>query len=230
MLQAAALNENSRTIIFVHYAGHGQEIGGNLHFVGPTGKTFNVAGAFFNEVDESSFFGESANVDVVFILDSCYSNIDTRSAALPGRMVEVLAAVDESDPTAFSPGTRASFTSNLLNEIAARKGRGDRDVEFAELIEFLRGQWPVKKPTHARKTSLFTVALLKNADFPCFGRPFCSLLMQVFFLHSILTFGNRDFFLKGSVTTSEIEWSLVQLENRCCVYRNYYYYLKQIAF
>lgn len=66
------------------------------------------------------------------------------------RVVEVLAATDGTTPTSFTPSTHASFTGKLANELAARKSRGDNDVELAELMETLRSKSdsPRRKPVH----------------------------------------------------------------------------------
>jgi hypothetical protein len=58
----------------------------------------------------------------------------TRAPKVVGRVVEVLAAVDDPSPLAFVPGQRASFTSKLYNELQARKKLGHEAVDLAELV------------------------------------------------------------------------------------------------
>lgn len=80
MLKEAVAYER-RTIVFVHYAGHGTEINDNLRFAdGNLEKSFGVDRAFFKFVDEQSYLEPNANVDVVFIFDACCSHLPTRSA------------------------------------------------------------------------------------------------------------------------------------------------------
>ena len=144
-----AMAEDKRTIIFIHYAGHGAEVNDNLHFVDGRGKkTFCVNQIFFQEVSEQTYLESRTNVDVVFIFDSCYSYLAARSSMVTQRVVEVLAATDEITPRAFGPSGHSSFTGKLANELAVRKGRGDNDVELAELMECVRSKSPRVKPVH----------------------------------------------------------------------------------
>lgn len=123
---------------------------GALHFLaGPTDQWFNTEKTLVDPA--CAHYDLIQNVDVIFIFDSCYSYLATRSAAAPPRIVEVLAAVDANDPLANSPGERMSFARLLTDEIATRKRKGEKSVQFAELIASLRRASPVKKPTHGLK-------------------------------------------------------------------------------
>ncbi|RMJ26083.1 hypothetical protein PHISP_03062 [Aspergillus sp. HF37] len=144
-----AISYEGRTIVFVHYAGHGTEFNGDLHFVDGNSKmSFRVYQTFFLFVGEQSYLEGKTNVDVVFLFDGCYSHLATRSSVTTQRVVEVLAATDEIAPDALTPPKHASFTGKLANELAARKDRGDNDVELAELMETLRSKSPRRKPVH----------------------------------------------------------------------------------
>ena len=95
----------------------------------------------------------NSNVDVVFILDSCYSGKATRAVGGPGRIVEVLAAV-EADQTAFRNSPEEvrtqyrTFTSKIADYVSRKRGKGET-VELAEMIACLRQESPTKKPVHA---------------------------------------------------------------------------------
>ncbi|OJJ40815.1 hypothetical protein ASPWEDRAFT_235099 [Aspergillus wentii DTO 134E9] len=181
-----AVSSSGRTLVLVHYAGHGEDIEGELHFVGPPGhsrreRTIRANRWIFAEVDmDDSFLGPADLVDAIFFFDSCYSHLTTRSP-VRSRVVEVLAAVDASDPFAFPPRTRPSFTAEVANEIAFRKARGDRVVEFAELVQFLRASSEVK-PIYAMRVG-FNSTRLTFPDILTQSTPQFPSLQAVFSFH-----------------------------------------------
>lgn len=141
---------NGRCIIFFHYAGHGiQGHNDTLLFTSASGlKSFN-AGRLFSDVDSDSvILDDNSPVDVVFILDCCYSFLATKAAKPVGRIVEILAAVDANTPGAFIPGQRVSFTAKLATKAASLKGQGYQSIELAEIMSFIRAELPIKKPSH----------------------------------------------------------------------------------
>src|SRR5947207_9180916 len=108
----AAIQSPGRSIVLVHYAGHGKiDRNGDLVFQAnfkSHQRSFRFRNTFLDIVSENSPFSESnPSVDVVFILDSCYSGRATRAATNVSRVVEVLAAV-KAEETAFSHHTTAS--------------------------------------------------------------------------------------------------------------------------
>ena len=140
-----AVESNERVLLLVHYAGHGFEKDGSLLFTDAQGhKVVRWDRDFVHLVD----LEELAKVDVLFILDSCYSYLGTRQYIPATRVVQVLAAVDENTKFAFGAGNTASFTGKLLNELKARKRAGANSVDLAELISDLREKSPQKKPVH----------------------------------------------------------------------------------
>ncbi|GMF77963.1 unnamed protein product [Aspergillus oryzae] len=147
ILQAMAMT--GRTIIFIHYAGHGLNWNEDLHFCDASGrKHFNVESNILSLVNSASPITDAHNIDVVLIFDSCYSYLVTRGFTGESRVVEILAAVDEKTRLAFSPGVRASFTGKLYAEIIRRKHLGAKDIELADLITHLRKESPLKKPSY----------------------------------------------------------------------------------
>ncbi|KAB8079748.1 hypothetical protein BDV29DRAFT_164276 [Aspergillus leporis] len=143
------MTTTGRTIILIHYAGHGVNWNENLHFCNATGKKLlNVKRDMLDIVDSKSSITDSHNVDVMFLFDSCYSYLAAREYTGHNRVVEVLAAVDESSRLAYVPGLRASFTGKLYAELIKRKQSGAKNVELAELIAHLHESSPVKKPAH----------------------------------------------------------------------------------
>ncbi|KAE8309422.1 hypothetical protein BDV41DRAFT_431237 [Aspergillus transmontanensis] len=144
-----AMGMTRRTIIFIHYAGHGLNWNEDLHFCDASGrKHFNVDSNILSLVNSASPITDAHNIDVVLIFDSCYSYLATRGFTGESRVVEILAAVDEKSKLAFSPGVRASFTGKLYAEILRRKQLGTKDIELADLIAHLRKESPVKKPSY----------------------------------------------------------------------------------
>lgn len=185
-----------RTLVLVHYTGHGTDINGDLHLVSLKGRTMSVNKFLFEEVSEQqSLLGRYDQVDVVFFFDCCYGHLATRTITALGRVVEVLAAVDASDPAAFAAGGRAAFTSKLANEIAARKGRGDKDVEFAELIASLRKKKAIKKPTNSLRVGVNSIRL----KFPGPSVQKASTSAQDLCLQAVFTFR-----IAKAVTTDEL--------------------------
>ena len=80
-----------RTLVLVHYTGHGTDINGDLHLVSPNGRTMSVNKFLFEEVSEQqSLLGRYDQVDVVFFFDCCYGHLATRTITALGRVVEVL--------------------------------------------------------------------------------------------------------------------------------------------
>ncbi|KAB8257009.1 hypothetical protein BDV32DRAFT_140776 [Aspergillus pseudonomiae] len=144
-----AMIMTGRTIILIHYGGHGLNWNDELHVCNSTGrKLFSVNRNMLDLVDSKSVVTDSHNIDLVFIFDSCYSYLVTREYTGHDRVVEILAAVDEDSRLAFSPGLRAAFTGKLYTEILRREQSGAQDIELAELIAYLHRKSPVKKPAH----------------------------------------------------------------------------------
>ncbi|KKK26496.1 hypothetical protein ARAM_001012 [Aspergillus rambellii] len=156
-----AMAKSGRTIILIHYAGHGVKWNDKLHFCNGAGnKRINVDREILGLVDSNSALPDSASVDVVFLFDSCYSYLATRNYTAGPRVVEVLAAVDESSQLAFAPGRHASFTGKVYAELIKRKQSGATNVELAELHACLRKTSPVKKPAHRLIVGVNSLRLL----------------------------------------------------------------------
>ena len=147
-----------RSIVFVHYAGHGTLIDGSLFIGNSSQKILSVERVFFGDLIDGSLSMDDS-VDVVFILDCCYSYATTRVVTPVSRVVEVLAATSENTPAANPASVRASFSGELANELARRKGRGDASVELAEAIEALRGRASKIKPTHCLRLGSNSIRL-----------------------------------------------------------------------
>ncbi|KAJ9296428.1 hypothetical protein DTO271G3_5126 [Paecilomyces variotii] len=150
----AALNYSpqSRCICFIHYTGHGT-VGphNNLFFTSASGnnKTIN-ANLLIEQFVAEGMFSYDALVDVVIVLDCCYSYsyLATKSTKpVIKRSVDILAAVDAN--AAFIPGQRISFSAKLATKVAQLKGTGRESIDMAELIAILRAESPQRKPTHA---------------------------------------------------------------------------------
>jgi hypothetical protein len=153
----SAIAEHSRTLVVVHYAGHGDKdandllmFTSNLQLKGGCTQSFGANKFLFELTDNRSFLfepdasGDQNHVDVLYILNSCYSHLATQAAPATGSIIQVLATVDATNPVAFGPTLRSSFTSKLLNEITARRNRGEQGIDFSDLIGDLRNASSVK--------------------------------------------------------------------------------------
>ncbi|KAN0080772.1 hypothetical protein V8E54_003976 [Elaphomyces granulatus] len=131
-------------------------------------RSLNVRRTLLNPV-LSPTFGEDLNneenpaVDIVFILDACFSAHVTKSISgymiariVPptgiSRVVEVLAAVDAGEGALGNNPHRPkiqnrTFTAKLSAEVALARGRG-ASIEFSEVMTSLRASSPSKKPVH----------------------------------------------------------------------------------
>jgi hypothetical protein len=157
-----AVSALGRSVIIIHYAGHG---GANsldqLELRSQSGKKIAASGLLLNFTTESLVSLDQA-VDVVVIFDCCYSFLAARNTNSQSRIVEMLSAGDESDPVAFAAGTKNSFTSKLLIEIRSRSQRGDKLVEMADVIDKLQQSSPVKKPGYAALLGIGSITLPLN--------------------------------------------------------------------
>lgn len=127
----------------VHYAGHSKmSVHEELLFVANSKnqRSFDLQRTLLSPVLrlETESHEENPQVDVVYILDACFSGRVTRAAAGASRIVEVLAAVDAEDEALGNNPSRPkiqnrTFTSKLATEISIAKGRGP-PIELAEII------------------------------------------------------------------------------------------------
>ncbi|PKY05309.1 hypothetical protein P168DRAFT_218201, partial [Aspergillus campestris IBT 28561] len=143
------MDSNGSVLLLVHYTGHGFTKNDTLYFTDSQGhQPARWERDFVYIVDSGSPIDDSDRIDVLFILDSCYSYLESRRYTPAKRVVQVLAAVDESTESALSAENTASLTEKLLNELRARKQAGAQSVDFAELVSDLREKSPQKKPVH----------------------------------------------------------------------------------
>lgn len=118
------------------------------------GKRKHVSWArILHQVTDRNVIEDHAPLDVVFIIDSCYSGITTRKDQSVKRIVEVIAAVDASG-TALgndltNPKKQArTFTSKIADHLALLKGKKTDAIDFATIAATLTAESPVKKPTY----------------------------------------------------------------------------------
>ena len=187
MLEAAkTAAENGRCIVFFHYAGHGTPgPHDDLFFASASGlKSFNAERLFSDtDVRGGVILDDYSPVDVIFILDCCYSFLATKAAKPIGRVVEVLAAVDANTPGAFIPGQRVSFTGKLATKAAFLKGQGYQSIELAEIMSFMRAESPIKKPSHIVRIGTSSVRLWYSKDISNKTPPGPPKLRAVFQVH-----------------------------------------------
>ena len=104
--------------------------------------------AFLHHINETSDYAEGMDVDVVFIIDSCFSGF-AANRTLPvqvPRVVEILAAC-ESDKTALGNKGQQNrtFTAKLADTVAKQKGKGE-PLSFAEMMALVDKDSPKIKP------------------------------------------------------------------------------------
>ncbi|KAJ5101246.1 hypothetical protein NUU61_003468 [Penicillium alfredii] len=146
-----AANAPGKSIVLMHYAGHGEIRGKQLFAVeGRSRRSINLQ-RFIDTVvagDVQDF--DIADTDAVFVLDCCYSHnshIATRAFNPTTRVVEILSASDDHTPEALTP-PRNTLTGKLWGEIARRKRDGHHFVGLSDVMATLRENSPVVKPTH----------------------------------------------------------------------------------
>ncbi|PYH39007.1 uncharacterized protein BO87DRAFT_348660 [Aspergillus neoniger CBS 115656] len=170
---SAAKSSPGRSLVTVHYSGHGLLVDGALSFADTVAgeRTFSANVTLFYLVASSNYGGylaETDKVDVLFILDCCYSHMALRGVEVSPRVVEMIAAVDINDPLAFAP-PQNTFTSKIISEVVRRQREGHLYIEMADLIQTLRARPnAIKKPTHGITIGNHSICLpltgLANVD------------------------------------------------------------------
>lgn len=133
------LDLDGRSLLLVHYAGHGTVVNGELMFTagGHRSKAISWPELVRNATNQKTI-EDSDLLDVLFIIDSCYSG------------TEVVAAVNSSgtalgnDPS--NPRTQArTFTSKLADYIAHLKGQNADSIDFSVAIAKLVAESPLNE-------------------------------------------------------------------------------------
>ncbi|KAJ5138869.1 uncharacterized protein N7515_003717 [Penicillium bovifimosum] len=144
-----------KSIVLIHYAGHGAVNTGQLFAVeGRSRRSLNfqriIDSAVAGDIQGISEDMDIGDTDTIFVLDCSYSHVATRASNPTTRTVEVLSASDDSTPVAFAP-PRNTLTGKLRGEIARCKRDGHRFVIFSEVMAAIRANSPAVKPTHQVK-------------------------------------------------------------------------------
>lgn len=159
------------SLLLVHYAGHGGlNVKGSLSFYArvPAVRSFDYTKIIHSTLISPIVSVEKKleRVDVVIILDSCFSGNATRATPLTERTVELIAAVS-ADQLALGNSSDSArtvartFTARLAGEVAIRRGREEKSVLLSEVIETLRSH------SNAERLPLFqTVAGSKSIRIP----------------------------------------------------------------
>jgi hypothetical protein len=155
-----ALQCEGRSLVIIHYAGHGHENdNGELELCNEDRKKAINADRLIEELTDGCHMSLDEPIDIVIIFDCCYSFLSTRNANTESRKLEILAANDVRDPVAFGRDSANSFTSKLLVEIRNRVQRGYDSVELAGVIDALQLSSPVKGPTYSAKLGLGSITI-----------------------------------------------------------------------
>ncbi|KAJ5223220.1 hypothetical protein N7468_007762 [Penicillium chermesinum] len=150
MFQRATM-ASGKSIVFVHYAGHGEVRSGQLFAVeGRPNRRINLQRLIDSVVAGDVQDFDIGDTDTVFVLDCCYSHVATRAYDPTTRVVEILAACDDSNPIALTP-PRNTLTGKLRGEIARRKHDSHQSVILADVMATIRANSTVVKPTHIVK-------------------------------------------------------------------------------
>lgn len=155
----AAISRPGRTILIIHYAGHGGDNGhGELVLSDRLGKKLARADYLLGPVGTPELDSD-APIDVLYIFDSCFSFLTTRQINARSRIVEILAANDDRDPFAYGRQGTCSFTSKLFMEVRERAQRGEKMIEIAQIMDKLQQAAVVKTPSHTVKVGLGSIVL-----------------------------------------------------------------------
>ncbi|RDW64364.1 uncharacterized protein DSM5745_09775 [Aspergillus mulundensis] len=167
-IQELAYTAAGRSLVIYHYAGHGQQDSeGSLYFVenGRRGAAcINASRRLFQDPCE---FEMSDNMDCLFILDCCYSRIPSRAMETTPRTVELIANAATDEATSHSN----TITNKLYRAIMYRKSQGQQYIEFAELMESLRGEAIAENqevPTHFLKMGAASICIPFQGPRPSF--------------------------------------------------------------
>ncbi|KAF3391762.1 hypothetical protein F1880_007431 [Penicillium rolfsii] len=143
-----AADAPGKSIVLIHYAGHGEVRGGQLFAVeGLSRRSVNLQRFIDSVVAGEVNDFDIADTDAVFILDCCYSYEATRAFNPTTRAVEILSASDDQTPEALAP-LNNTLTRKLQGEAARRKREGHHFVILADVMATIRGNSSVVKPTH----------------------------------------------------------------------------------
>lgn len=115
-----------RSICFIHYSGQSTvEHNNELYLTPPSGsKTIHAKGLLDSFTSEGMLLPYDSLIDVVIILDCCYSYLAPKAAQPVSRWVEFLAAADANARGAHIPGERVSFSAELAAKVAQLKETG----------------------------------------------------------------------------------------------------------
>jgi hypothetical protein len=133
------------SLFVFYYAGHGTIVDGNLFFAqgGKRASWSDIRGDFFSEQDALR------NVDVLVVLDCCYSGAATRTRAQPSRVIQVMASCGPNEGT--NPrGQKVSFTMRLFR--AVQHFKGQLSVSTAVLFQEIQRQKPRTAPNAVFET------------------------------------------------------------------------------
>jgi hypothetical protein len=134
-LQKQAFATNQTSLIIIHYAGHGiTGEGDELVLATTNGRKRVRTGTIFHILTDESGYLDQSIVDVLLMLDCCYSYLAVRKFNPSSRIVEVIIAGEARDPIAFAAGTRNSFTCKLHMESRSIQQQGKEYAEVAEII------------------------------------------------------------------------------------------------
>lgn len=131
----ALISTEGRSLLLVHYSGHS--------WVGGRNEPMLDLGAKAKLICWSRLLRYEP-IDILVILDSCYSFLATRAQPAE-RVVEVVAAVKASDTTLKDTARTVSFSSRLANYLARCQENGPISIDFAAAIAAISAS---RKPTH----------------------------------------------------------------------------------
>lgn len=158
----SAKNTPGRSLVLLHYTGHAYTLNGSLWAQQnnrPRSAKLSLDRHLLCVSDEQeSLLSETDAVDVVYILDCCYVHKALKTVSQDPRIVEIIAATDTDSPMALVH-PRNTLTGKLRGEIARRKRDGHKFVEIADLIQTIRSNSPVVKPSHGLHKGVGSVCL-----------------------------------------------------------------------
>ncbi|KAJ9245641.1 hypothetical protein DTO169E5_360 [Paecilomyces variotii] len=208
-----------RSLVLIHYAGHGGASDSNELILNSTSGKKIAASRLVSLLVDETVLPFDAPLDIILIFDCCFSFLATRNPSPKSRIVEILTAGDDRDPIAFSAGTQLSFTSKVLVEVRKRAQNGEKFIEVADLIDTLRKSSPVKTPSYAAKVGMGSITLplaqipITPSTSPMRRNP--PGLLATFSLHVSKTFSRDELkeLVKWIGTFPKIKGASMKLEN-----------------
>ncbi|KAJ9324540.1 hypothetical protein DTO027B5_7349 [Paecilomyces variotii] len=217
-LTMPAWKAQGRSVVVVHYAGHGAASAGGdeLLLTNSSGKVMKASAV----LQAFQTYDDQVDVDILVIFDCCWSFLASRTMKPGARLVEIITAGDERDPIAFESTVKASLTSKLFIEIRQRAQMCHQYVEFTDVISELRRISPLKKPCHASLLGVGSIKLPLNPNSAAMSNSIMGLINQPV-AHLAATFSIHVSYTYDAQQLEQLSAWIANLEGDCTLKLEY---------